>query len=362
MEQEFRVVVEYKSVRKALVVAKLNTQRLEPLVQQLFSLEIPFQVVLKSLNALVISTNEVFPNDELEVQILPANDNISESESKNSENIPSGVEQLLVETNVEELKDKDFLGSSLLEELNAWASQKNFSLYFPNGSKPRKDGVRRTVQCNYTGCKFKLYFLSLSNVKTEEQEGNAAKELKFKLESFKNEHNHEIKEKRIDQFTHEIIKEIDSNKGRMKTIADIKDYINEKFNSNFSYVQIQYQVKKLIEENFGRPEDDATLLIEEFEKDKKNGGKYEADYTPLPEKRLRRVLYVSSTMLNYVNKFLDIVIVDATYKRNRFNMPLINIIGVNNYGRTILLGFGLMDDEKMDSYDWFFKNLKKNME
>jgi len=102
---------------------------------------------------------------------------------------------------------------------------------------------------------------------TEEQEGNAAKELKFKLESFKNEHNHEIKEKRIDQFTHELIKEIDSNKGRMKTIADIKDYINEKFNSNFSYVQIQYQVKKLIEENFGRPEDDATLLIEEFEKD-----------------------------------------------------------------------------------------------
>ena len=63
-------------------------------------------------------------------------------------------------------------------------------------------------------------------------------------------------------------------------------------------------------------------------------------------------------MLNYANKFLDIVIVDATYKRNRFNMPLINIIGVNNYGRTILLGFGLMDDEKMDSYDWFFKSIK----
>jgi len=41
------------------------------------SLDIHFQVVLKSLNAIVTSTNEVFPNDELEVQSLSTNDNIS---------------------------------------------------------------------------------------------------------------------------------------------------------------------------------------------------------------------------------------------------------------------------------------------
>ena len=63
-------------------------------------------------------------------------------------------------------------------------------------------------------------------------------------------------------------------------------------------------------------------------------------------------------MVNYSKKFLDMVIVDATYKRNRFNMPLVNVVGVNNYGRTILLAFALLDDEKMDSYDWLFKNLK----
>ena len=41
------------------------------------SLDIHFQVVLKSLNAIVTSTNEVFPNDELEVQSRSTNDNIS---------------------------------------------------------------------------------------------------------------------------------------------------------------------------------------------------------------------------------------------------------------------------------------------
>ena len=54
----------------------------------------------------------------------------------------------------------------------------------------------------------------------------------------------------------------------MKTISDIKDHINQNIKTNFSYVQVQYQVNKLIEENFGRPEEDAALLIEEFEKDK----------------------------------------------------------------------------------------------
>ena len=43
------------------------------------------------------------------------------------------------------------------------------------------------------------------------------------------------------------------------------------------------------------------------------------------------------------------VLVDATYKRNRFNMPLVNVMDINNYGKAILLAFGLMTDEKADS-------------
>ena len=64
-------------------------------------------------------------------------------------------------------------------------------------------------------------------------------------------------------------------------------------------------------------------------------------------------------MLNYAQYFLDIVIVDSTYKRNRFNMVLINILGVNNYGKNVMLAFGLASDETISTYDWIFKNLKK---
>lgn len=39
-------------------------------------------------------------------------------------------------------------------------------------------------------------------------------------------------------------------------------------------------------------------------------------------------------------------------------MPLVNIIGVNNFGRSIILGFALLNDETGASHNWLFSNLK----
>ena len=64
-------------------------------------------------------------------------------------------------------------------------------------------------------------------------------------------------------------------------------------------------------------------------------------------------------MLKYAKKFLDVVIVGSTYKRNRFNPPLVNIVGINNLGFTIFFAFALISDEKIESYEWIFRSLKK---
>lgn len=40
-------------------------------------------------------------------------------------------------------------------------------------------------------------------------------------------------------------------------------------------------------------------------------------------------------------------------------MPLVNIIGINNYGHNVFLAFGLLTDEKKDSYEWLFEQLRK---
>ena len=51
-------------------------------------------------------------------------------------------------------------------------------------------------------------------------------------------------------------------------------------------------------------------------------------------------------MLIYSRYFLDVVIIDSTYKRNRFNLPLVNIIGINNSGQNILLAFSLLQEKR----------------
>ena len=57
--------------------------------------------------------------------------------------------------------------------------------------------------------------------------------------------------------------------------------------------------------------------------------------------------------------FTDFVLVDTTYKRNRFNLPLVNVVGVDNFGRTIMLAFGILSNETLESYNWFFHWLRE---
>ena len=64
-------------------------------------------------------------------------------------------------------------------------------------------------------------------------------------------------------------------------------------------------------------------------------------------------------MLIYSEKFLDIVMIDSTYRRNRFNLILVNILGISNTGKNIMLGFALLSNETVESYKYVFKNLKK---
>jgi len=64
-------------------------------------------------------------------------------------------------------------------------------------------------------------------------------------------------------------------------------------------------------------------------------------------------------MLQHSQNFLDMVLIDATYRRNRFNLPLVNICGIDNYGRTIMLSFSLVNNEKATTYQWILKKLKE---
>lgn len=53
----------------------------------------------------------------------------------------------------------------------------------------------------------------------------------------------------------------------------------------------------------------------------------------------------------------DCISFDSTFGTNRFRLPLVLIVGVDGEGRTILLGTGLLSDERSSSYEWLLRQL-----
>ena len=135
------------------------------------------------------------------------------------------------------------------------------------------------------------------------------------------------------------------------------DYINKTFESTFKLEQIKYRKEILLEQYFGKPDEDALNFLEMAKKEVQEKGGYFAIQKNFNDELLH-ALYISEKMLKLSEKFLDIIIIDATYKKNRFNLPLVNIIGIDNYGHNILLAFGLLTNEKTESYSWLFQELK----
>jgi hypothetical protein len=59
--------------------------------------------------------------------------------------------------------------------------------------------------------------------------------------------------------------------------------------------------------------------------------------------------------------FGDFVSVDTTYTTNRHNLPFATIVGINNHGRTLLLGCALLHDRKAETLKWMFQTLLEVM-
>ncbi|KAL4575093.1 hypothetical protein LXL04_021934 [Taraxacum kok-saghyz] len=61
--------------------------------------------------------------------------------------------------------------------------------------------------------------------------------------------------------------------------------------------------------------------------------------------------------INEINQnYGDVVVFDTTYKVNSYDMPFGIFVGIDNHGRTILLGCALLRNEKLNTFEWLFKN------
>ena len=55
--------------------------------------------------------------------------------------------------------------------------------------------------------------------------------------------------------------------------------------------------------------------------------------------------------IEYLNQHPDILLLDSTYKTNKFGMPLLDILGVDNMNCSFSVGFCFMDQETQEAYN-----------
>nr|XP_043637923.1 protein FAR1-RELATED SEQUENCE 5-like [Erigeron canadensis] len=114
-----------------------------------------------------------------------------------------------------------------------------------------------------------------------------------------------------------------------------------------------YNVKRKIKrDNLGN-QSVIGALFEEFEKD---GFLYDVLHDS--ERHITSLFIVHPLSIKLAKLFSYAFVMDCTYKTNRFNMPLLDIVGISCFNTSFYSGFAFLESEDEESYTWALKAFK----
>jgi MULE transposase domain len=70
------------------------------------------------------------------------------------------------------------------------------------------------------------------------------------------------------------------------------------------------------------------------------------------------IYYVCIRSVRYLNENPDILILDCTYKTNKFGMPLLDILGVDGLDQGFTVGVAFLNGETEEDYGWSMTHLR----
>ncbi|KAK2994179.1 hypothetical protein RJ640_018164 [Escallonia rubra] len=71
--------------------------------------------------------------------------------------------------------------------------------------------------------------------------------------------------------------------------------------------------------------------------------------------RLRNVFWADARSRAAYNYFYDSIAIDTSSLANKYEIPLISFVGINNHGQSVLLGCGFLGHESVEYFVWMFK-------
>ncbi|CAM0883783.1 unnamed protein product [Alopecurus aequalis] len=73
------------------------------------------------------------------------------------------------------------------------------------------------------------------------------------------------------------------------------------------------------------------------------------------ENRVRNMFWVDAMCVMNYKLFREYISFDTTFSTNKYNLPFVPIVGVNNHGSTVLFAVALLTDEKIGSFKWLLQ-------
>ena len=77
---------------------------------------------------------------------------------------------------------------------------------------------------------------------------------------------------------------------------------------------------------------------------------------------LENIFFIHPKSLDIWRAFPHVLLIDATYKTNKYNMPFVEIVGVTSTNKTFSIAFAFIMNEKEESYNWVLTCLRSTLE
>ncbi|GJT65466.1 FAR1-related sequence 5-like protein [Tanacetum coccineum] len=182
---------------------------------------------------------------------------------------------------------------------------------------------------------------------------------KYKLESFKPKHNHMLIPKEYKHFTKKQRKMNQSEKMFVVKAATNKIGATRAHNlycsmkGGYEYVHGMSNDFKNHQRDVNQfiGESDAQMLINKMENRKNYVPNFTFQYK-VDNSELVAMFWADEVAKCNYKEFGDIVSFDATFNSNKYNMKFVPFIGIDNHGKCVTLGSGMLLHEDTQSYTW----------
>jgi hypothetical protein len=212
-----------------------------------------------------------------------------------------------------------------------------------NASQSQKEGtpdkIKNGPKSKLTLCpaKYKIKFNSEKVLKVYEQ----------------NEwHNHPIFEVNYD-LDEEMIEELKTYPSNTKISTIVKQF-KSKYRREFGYAQIYREFRK-INIKFG-PSDAENLFSQLRDKG------FLFSFLLDSNRALSKLIFTNNAMKEDYFKYRDVVLMDSTYKTNKYAFPVVVISGMNRERKIIIFAIAIINNETTDTYSWLLQNFIQLMD